>query len=533
MISDLNIYVNRDLCYACGICVDRCIMDNLRLSIPPCRKSCPLSMNCMGYVRLIAQGKEREAAEEMRLYTPFGGILGRVCASPCEGICERGRDGGAVHLRALKRYLAESFPDVANRVPELPDSSGMRVAVVGSGPGGLSAAYELRARGHEVTVYESADEPGGFLRRVIPEFRLPVAEVDRAVGMLERMGIVFRTGAGVGDTIGFGELERAHDAVVVAIGAAAPAPLRVPGADDERVIQGLTFLAGVKSGRIPQLGPSVVVIGGGNTAVDAALTCRRLGVPRVEIVCLERADEMPAFDEELLEAKEEGVEIHPCWGPTGIARSTGGVLEIELSRCSSLNDEHGRFAPMLEPGCGLRRTASTVILAVGQDVSARGLPEALVDGASGRVRADSRTGRSPVSDRVFVCGDCATGPSSVVDAMASGKRTAESVDRAVRGDSLTWGRDACTLGHTDEYEVDRSGMKGGPRGTLERLPRALRTPTSEVERTMSPDRARAEAERCLGCGRAAEINKTCWFCLPCEIECPVKALEVRMPYQVR
>ena len=203
MISDINIHVDRDLCFACGECVDRCIMDNLRLSLAPCRQACPLDLNCQGYIRLIAQGKEEEAARELRKYTPFGAILGRICSRPCETACEREQSAGdgAVHVRALKRYLADKYPEIVNGPPDAnPPESGKTAAVIGSGPAGLMAAYQLRRQGHQVTVFESGPKAGGFLRNAIPQFRLPSRFVDDAVDFLKknRGRIQDRPGPGTG-----------------------------------------------------------------------------------------------------------------------------------------------------------------------------------------------------------------------------------------------------------------------------------------------------------------------------------------------
>ena len=389
MISDTNIRINRDLCYACGICVDRCIMDNLSLSAAPCRQECPLNLNCQGYIRLIAQGKEEEAAQELRKYTPFGAILGRVCSRPCEAACERDRNfnDGAVHIRALKRYLADTYPDItASRPAETKPNSGHKAAVIGSGPAGLMAAYQLSADGHHVTVFEAEDKPGGFLRHAIPSFRLPVEVVDRAVDYLKAMGVAFKTGHAVGREISFEELD-AYDAVMVA------------------------------------------------------------------------------------------------------------------------------FGQQVDPG---------------------GLPADLIDKDAGILSADALTLQASSRENVFIFGDCRTGPFSVVHAMAAGKEAAISADRFLKGESLGYGRDYYTNnGLVRDYEVSTRQCTGGPRGKVDRLPVSERSNTDETVQTMTQEQARKEAERCLSCGRSFESNRTCWYCLPCEIECPVDALEVRMPYQVR
>jgi NADPH-dependent glutamate synthase beta subunit-like oxidoreductase len=532
MISDVNIKVNRERCYACGVCVERCIMDNLRLSLAPCRQACPLDMNCQGYVRLIAQGREKEAAEEMRLHTPFGAILGRICSHPCEAVCERRDIDGAVHIRALKRYLAEAYLEISQRIPPLAPDTGLEVDIVGSGPAGLAAAHVLRQKGHRVTVLESAPEPGGLLRYGIPSFRLSEDTVKQAVATLEEMGVSFQTGKSVGQDLELDRLEREADAVILAMGTGLPKRLDLPGMGLGRVWQGLDFLRRVREGNAPSLGRSSIIIGGGNSAVDAALTCRRLGVAEVQMVCLEDRSQMPAFALELEEAREEGVVIDNCWGPTRLLSRGNGQVEAEFSRCLSLFDDLGHFKPVLQHTCGLKLTADSIVVAAGQEVKSDGMPEELFDSHTKRISADHSTRQSLVRDKFFTCGDCHTGAGSVVEAMASGREAAISVDRFLRGEDLKWGRGNGN-GCIKEYEVDRSRVAGGRRGTLRRLAVEDRTLLLEVEQTLSGDEARREAERCLSCGRAAEVNRTCWYCLPCEIECPVKALEVRMPYLVR
>ncbi|MFO8089435.1 MAG: FAD-dependent oxidoreductase [Desulfatiglandaceae bacterium] len=538
MISDVSIRVNRDLCYACGICVDRCIMDNLRLSVAPCRQACPLNMNCQGYVRLIAQGREEEAASELRAYTPFAGILGRICTSPCEGRCEREASlgDGSVHIKALKRYLAETFQDKINELPEVAPATGKKVAVVGSGPAGMMAAYELRSYGHQVDVFESGDSPGGFLRRIIPEFRLPTSELDRAIEMLAAMGVQFHTGRKVGRDISLETLQNDHDAVVIAVGACVGASPDIPGCSGQSVVQGIDLLAGVRAGNTDSLkGRQVVIVGGGNTAIDCAMSCLMLGAEQVRIVCLENPNEIPTKRSDLALAKSGGIKVDYGWAVAEISNDATGKVALSLSRCLAALDEKGIFNPIIDnEGPGRILTADRVVLAVGQKVDASSFLGDLPAGEGGCLAGDPVTQAVPGKKGIFVAGDCHSGPSSVVEAFASGKNAAISTHRHLIGLDTTYARDYYeNHGMIQSYESLPERATGGARCPLPVAKPESWSLKNELGVSLSSMEARREAERCLSCGRSFELNRTCWYCLPCEIDCPVQALEVRMPYQVR
>lgn len=517
-LSD-NIRVDRDACIGCGVCVERCPMDNLRLKSAPCTAACPLGVNAQGYVRLIALGEEKAAWDHLRSALPFPGILGRICSRPCESACaHNGHESPPLAIRALKRYLADMFSaSIEAPVPET--DTGTRVAIVGSGPAGLMAAHDLRLRGHEVLVYEAEHAPGGMLRHAIPAFRLPLDVLEKETALLNTIGVRFECGKRV-DEMARDRLLKEFDAVLVATGGGASRRLGIPGEDLAGVRHALEYLREAREGSGPENGERTVVIGGGNAALDAAQTALRLGAREVSVVCLEARCEMPAFGWALDEALVEGVRLMESWGAVRFFGANGKVSGVSLQRCTGLFDESGSFSPRMDACESMTLEADTVIIAAGQYKKA--------PAAGG--------GIDPVTLRVdnlnlFVAGDAAGGPASVVHAMASGRRAAESIHRLLCGEPLGLGRAA--TGCVDDGPV-------GPHGAIKkdaRRPGVRRCEGKgdfgETEAGFDTDSARAEASRCLSCGAPFGRYRTCWFCLPCEIECPRKAIDVEIPYLLR
>jgi NADPH-dependent glutamate synthase beta subunit-like oxidoreductase len=346
------------------------------------------------------------------------------------------------------------------------------------------------------------------------------------------MKIVFQTGRTLGKELDIEKLEREWDGLLLATGGGPALRLGVPGEDLPGVLQGLDLLRQAREGRNPKIGKSVLVIGGGNTAVDAALTCRKLGAEEVSLVCLEEKGKMPAFPGEIEEALEEGIKIQDCWGPRRILRNGNGTLTVDLSRCLAVFDEKGRFCPALEDTCSHSPSAESIVVAIGQKPDWKSLPKEIQGEDSSGPIADPLTlqTRRP---KIFAAGDLVSGPKSVIEAMAQGREAAVSIDRFLTGETLRWGRAYWDGTCITEFPIDRSGAVARSRAALPRLPVGSRDIHTEVEKTLNMKAAREEAERCLNCGRPGEFNQTCWYCLPCEIECPVEALEVRIPYLVR
>ncbi len=525
-LSD-NIRIDRDKCTACGRCAEVCILDNLRIQLSPCREACPLGMNCQEYTRLLARGKADKGWEKIREALPFGGILGRVCSKPCEAVCSRTKvDGQGVAIRDLKRYLADQDP-----APWNPPASGdhsQKVAVVGAGPAGLTAAFFLRSQGFRVTLYDKESAPGGLMRWAIPEFRLPGEILERELRFIQTMGIDFEGNRALGKELNLGTLEEKFDAVLLAVGAYGPVRLNVPGESHPAIRPALEFMKQVRMKRTPPIGARFVVIGGGNAAVDAAQAAWRLGAEKVQVVSLEKREEMPAFPWSVAEAEEEGVLILNGWGPMEFHVEKGKLLSVRLKKCTSVFNAQGNFHPAYDEKNTMDLPADSVILAIGQKLEGDLLDPAMKK--SGAAIFDSLTLQTP-QKKFFLAGDCLKGPKTLVEAMAQGKEAALSIQRFLQGENLHYGRGN---GNPFElqFEVDPSKAKPRPRVPMRQLSIPQRKKFGEVALGFSKDEAQAEAERCINCGVPVGL-RTCWFCLPCEIECSEEALYVEIPYLLR
>jgi len=465
---------------------------------PPCASACPAGIDIPGYLRLIARGKPEEATAVVLEKVPFPGILGRICMHPCETACRRGEVNQPVAVCSLKRYAADRAGDVFERNTKTAESTGRKVAVVGAGPAGLTAAFYLRKKGHDVTVYEARPKPGGMMRYGIPSYRLPEEILDREIDRVLGIGIGLETGKKVGEELDLEGLRKDFDAVFLATGLQESRKIDLEGADGEGVLWGVDFLSGVAEGEEVRLEDRVLVVGGGNVAVDVALTALRTGAKEVVMACLERREEMPANDWEIEQAVEEGVRLMPAWGPDRVLREGDRVTGVELVQCASVFDDEGNFCPAFGE---LRETveADQVILAVGQAADLSFAEGSDLKVERGLVPVDEETLETGVSG-VYAGGDVGKGPGAVIDAVAAGRKAASAIDTFLGG---TGEIDETLAEREDTSGYDGSRERGfadQPRVEAPALPVAERHQGfEEVDLCFTDEQAVQEASRCLQC----------------------------------
>ncbi|MDR3553228.1 MAG: FAD-dependent oxidoreductase [Syntrophobacteraceae bacterium] len=399
----------------------------------PCQQGCPLGTDIPSYVGLIAEEKLEAAFEVISESNPFPATCGRVCAKPCETQCRRGESDGPVSIRSLKRFVTEQVGRQHRENP-FPVTRKKTVGIVGGGPTGLTAARDLAEAGYEVHLYEKSGRLGGMMAAGIPPFRLPERFVEADIERIleDCPGIMVRLNCALGDGVSLDELKEKHDAVLLAPGLWRDRKLGVPG--EKEGIEGLLgigFLTGLNQGESIRLEGEVVVVGGGNVAMDAARAALRAGAATVELFCLEALDQMPAWKHEIEEALQEGVRINPSWGPKEIFSENGKLTGIEFVRCTSVFDAQGRFNPEYDHKSVLRKDARAVLVCIGLELENEELQRAgLLE--RGRVKADFESMRT-ADPLVFAAGDSAFGPSAIVYAIHHGHRAAHYIEAHLEG----------------------------------------------------------------------------------------------------
>ncbi|MFZ5632456.1 MAG: FAD-dependent oxidoreductase [Bacillota bacterium] len=478
-------------------------------ALVPCRSSCPAGVDVPRYVRYIAAEKFDLALGVIREKVPFPATLGRVCFHPCENNCRRGSINEPVSICRLKRFVADQDTGWWRERQRAALPSGRQVAVVGSGPAGLAAAYFLARLGHGVTVFEALPVAGGMPRTGIPAYRLTKDILAEEIGEIERAGVRIKTNCRIDDAGSL--LSRGCHAVLLATGCQAAARLRVTGEDLAGVLHGVSFLRRVSLGEYISPGRRVAVIGGGNVAIDTARTALRLGAEEVHLYCLESPSEMPAFPGEIEAALEEGVVMHHARGVQSILGENGKVTGFVSIAVASVFDSDGRFNPGYIPGTEEEVRADSIIVSIGQapELDFLGRLEGIT-GRGGLITVDPRTMATPVSG-IFACGDAVSGPKSVIEAIASGRLAARSIDQFLGGDGnideelVDPETAGAYLGKVENFAgLGRHGKMQRPwnpgKGCSPCPPdEALLAKFNEVEQGLLEEMAVTEAGRCLQC----------------------------------
>ncbi len=466
-----------------------------------CTNACPASVNVPGFVSLIGEKRFDEALILHRERNPLASICGRVCFHPCESKCQRGSLDEAVAIRSLKRFMTEQETEA--RLPEVhenAENAARKIAVVGSGPAGLSCAYFLARLGYKPTVFEKEPSPGGMLVQAIPAYRLPREELGREISMIEAMGVTIKTGVALGKDFTLAGLkDDGYDAVFLGVGAPAGVALGIPGERGTGVTEGLTFLREYNVHGTTEVGKEVAIIGGGNSAIDAARTALRLGAEHVNILYRRQREQMPAWAEEILAADEEGITVLPLTAPKQILRNAAGQVVGVLCQKMALGDydKSGRRSPVAGRNPDFTVECDQVIAAVGQSLDAKALVGDLpVELNRSWLKTDRNTGATSV-DWLFAGGDAVTGPASVVEAVGAGERAAVAIDQHLTGaNHAFWRRDIAV----DVFFDPDADPVTTPRAAVVCLdPEARSCTFDEVELSWNLDTACAEARRCLRC----------------------------------
>ncbi len=485
-------------------CVELLLSDHLGDCLGPCMTACPAGIDIPGYISLLAEGKDRQALELIRHNMPLPSILGRVCTRPCEEACRRQLVEKPIAICHLKRYAEDSVAAAGDAyIPARQPSSGKKIAIVGAGPSGLTAAYYLQILGHQCTVIDAHEKAGGMVRYGIPSYRLPRDVIEREVSVIEKLGAEFRYNTALGKDVTLDELRRDYDAVYLGIGAQKASAMRVEGEDTDGVLTGIGFLGAVSRDESFKIGKNVMVVGGGNTAIDAARTAVRLGADEVSILYRRTRAEMPAWEEEIVAAEEEGIKLDLLAAPTQIEKNADGTLNVTCIRMElGEPDASGRRRPVPIEGSEHVRVVDNAIAAIGQGVDASMCP-GIDQTRWGSLLADEHTGATNFED-VFAGGDGVTGADIAVTAVAAGRRAAISIDQYVLGRKV--------VGDVKPYNHTMGKLDSVPKPVYEKFERHTRVPMphrdpkeriktfDEVETGFAAAQVLEEAKRCMECG---------------------------------
>lgn len=572
--------VDKEKCVACGQCVENCPMNAMKLGqklcssgpvvedittrhtprdnewtekdwnpdyrtnrqevvesgTSPCKTNCPAHIAVQGYIKLAAQGKYSEALELIKMENPFPAVCGYVCNRRCEDACTRGDLDEPIAIDDIKRFIAEQDLNKETRfIPKKRNNfSDKKIAIIGSGPAGLSCAYYLAIDGYDVTVFEKEKVVGGMLTLGIPSFVLEKNIVEAEIDILRELGVKFKTGVEVGKDVSLDQLRaEGYKAFYLAIGAQKGRSIGVEGEDLEGVISGIEFLSRVNQDEKEAVAGNVVVIGGGNVAIDVARVAVRAGGKNVSIYCLENREQMPALDEEIELAESEDIKINNSWGPKRIIGENGKVTGIEMKRCISVFDENGRFAPKYDENDTIIVDADYVLLSVGQAIDWCGILDGskAVLNPNNTIKVNEITYQTDQED-VFAGGDAVTGPKFAIDAIAAGKQAAISIHRFVQvGQDLLIGRSRRQYIELDKNSVIIESFDTSPRQRVAKIDgQEAKKTFRDIRESFTEEQMKKETERCLGCGATVVDEYMCVGCGMCATKCKFDAITLERVY---
>lgn len=572
--------VNKDNCVACGRCVEHCPAGALKLGqklctshgeveypkqeLPdetkwgpekweeeyrdknrinthesgtaPCKTACPAHIAVQGYIKMAAQGRYTDALALIKKENPFPAVCGRICNKRCEDACTRGTVDRAVAIDDIKKFIAQKDLDAETRyipkkvVPSVRGQFDEKIAIIGAGPSGLSCAYYLAEKGYvNVTVFEKNEEAGGMLRYGIPNYKLEKDVISAEIDIIKELGVEIKCGVEVGKDITLDELRKqGYKAFYIAVGAQGGRKAGIDGEDAESVFTAVEFLHECAATEKFDLGKDVVVVGGGNVAIDAARVARRCGGKNVQMFCLEARNEMPAADYEIEEAEEDGVKINCSWGPKEIIKENGKVKAIVFKKCVQVKDEQGRFAPVYDEDDTITVECDNVILSIGQSIVWGNLLDgaATIINRNGTLQADEKTLQTAQED-IFVGGDAYTGPRFAIDAIATGKEAAISIHRFVQPhSSLTIGRNPRYYVELDKDDIVLESYDNSSRQIPQATKQVKELGFRDDDKFLTEEQVKTETARCLGCGATIVDKNRCVGCGICTTKCEFDAIKI-------
>ena len=502
----------------------------------PCKTACPAHIAVQGYLKMAARGRYTDALALIKRENPFPAVCGRVCNRRCEDACTRGTVDQAVAIDEVKKFIAQKDLEAATRyVPPInpPSNRGgfaEKIAIIGAGPAGLSCAYYLAEKGYRPTVFEKNKKPGGMLTYGIPSYKLEKDVVEAEIDIIRQMGVEIRCGVEVGKDVTLDALRaQGYKAFYVAIGCQGGRKAGIPGEDAPNVVTAVDFLHKVNEGEKISLDGKIVVVGGGNVAIDVVRSGLRCGASAADMYCLEAREQMPATPAEVAEAEEDGAHVHCGWGPKEILTKDGKAVAVVFKRCVSVYDAEGRFAPTYDDNDTVTVECDHVFLSIGQSIQWGGLLEGsrVELGRGGRAVADALTYQTAQPD-VFVGGDVYTGPKFAIDAIAAGKEGAVSIHRFVQPNtSMTIGRN-----RRDFIQLNKDDLALESYDTTARQTAGMAQDIDyhhsfrDGHLTFTEEQVKKETARCLGCGASVVDPNKCIGCGVCTTKCEFDAIHL-------